>query len=151
MFGIKENEMKKLFLILSFMFIASVARAQTQVYTSVSSATWCYIQVSTSVPTQVDNFNGNCEGLLAGRTTLRIINQSGTLHGGFDSNVSTSTTGTTASKYGELISANEIIEMDLSSAMQYYLQSEPAGSGPYIIVQQARNNKKNVGGIGALP
>ena len=127
--------MKKILLTLAIMCAAITANAQTQVFTAVSSATWCYISVSTSAPTRVDNFNGQCEGLLTGRTSLRILNQSGTLHGGFDSNVSTQTA---SNKYGETFSPNDFREMSLSSAMQYWLQSEPASSAPYVIIMQAR-------------
>lgn len=131
--------MKKILFCLGLLALAcpQAVKAQTQVYTAVSSATWCYISVSTYQPTRVDNFNGNCEGLMAGRTVLRILNGAGTLHGGYDVNLSTKPTD---SKYGEVYSPNDFREFELSSAMQYYLMSEPADPAPKVIIQQARQN-----------
>lgn len=131
--------MKASILALGLLALASPAKAQTQVYTAVSSATWCYISVSTSVPTRVDNFAGSCEGLLSGRTALRIINGAGTLHGGFDTTLSTKTT---SGKYGDIWNPNDVKEMNLGSDLTYYLMSEAAASPPKVIVQQARQLKK---------
>ena len=129
--------MKKIIFTFVFLFIVDIAKAQTQVYTAVSSATWCNISISTLQPTRVDNFNGSCEGAMLGRTTLRIVNGAGTLHGGYSIYLSTISTN---SKYGETINPYEVHELDLTSTMTYYLQSEPAISSPTAIIQQARQN-----------
>lgn len=129
--------MKKVFLGLALMFLAGAVRAQTQVYTSISSATWCYITVSTSVPTRVDNFSGLCEGLMTGRTGIRIIAAAGTIHGGFDTTLSTQVEST---KYGDVISTSAPVELGLSSAMKYYLFSEYAATEPKVVIWQFRPN-----------
>ena len=130
--------MKKILIAFALMAFPIASHAQQQVTESVSSATWCNFQVSSLTYTRADNFNLQCpEGLLTGRVSLRIVNGAGTLYGGFDINVSTISTNV---KYGEVINPTDKIEMELSSAMTYYLKSAPAATLPYVLVQQARSN-----------
>ena len=133
--------MKKILTTLAFAALASLPRmaaAQTQTFTSVSSATWCYIQVSTLTPTRVDNFNGACEGLLAGRSKLRITGATATLHGGYDVTLSTLTT---SAKYGEALATTTTLELDLSSLMKYYLMGEAGATLPKVLIEQFRPQK----------
>ena len=111
------------------------AYADTPVYVSMSSVTWCAISVSTSVPTRVDNFNGSCEGLMASRNVVRVINLTGTLHAGFSASLSTSTS---SNRYGDIINPNDKIEYQIGSTVPLYLMSEAASSSPTVIIQQAR-------------
>jgi hypothetical protein len=134
--------MKKILTAVAFvacLILPRAASAQTQVYTTVSSATWCYVSVSTLTPTRVDNFAGNCEGLLAGRTDLRIVLPSATLYGGYDVMLSPQDT---SSRYGEKIATTDKLELQLSSDQPYYLMGEPAATEPKVLVIQYRPNKK---------
>ena len=121
-------------ILLGGLLMARPLHAQLQTFIIISSATWCTISVSTSVPTRVDNFNGSCSGLMSSRTALKISNGTGTLHAGFSTQLSTQTT---SSKYGETISSGEKVEYALSSILPLYLMSEAAASAPTVTVMQA--------------
>ena len=129
--------MKKILFTLEIMLIEALPRAacaQTQVYTAVSTATQCNIQISSVTPTRVDNFNGLCGGLMTGRTTLRWVNSTGTLYGGYDVTVDTISTD---SRFGEIVNPSDKTEMNLTSVMTYYMIAAP-GTAPWIIIQQAK-------------
>lgn len=55
---------------------APVAAQANQNYVTISSATYCGVSISTSVATQVDNFNATsgCTGTLTGRTEVMVCN-----------------------------------------------------------------------------
>ena len=127
--------MKKILLTLAFMFAAVTANAQTQVYTSYSSATLCNLSIASMTAVQVDNFNGLCGGLLTGRTSITIYNGVGTLNGGYDNTVSTITT---SSRYGMPIAASATITIPISSAAQYYVINQSTITAVMMIVEQDR-------------
>lgn len=104
--------------------------------TSISTATYGGVSVSTSAPTRVDNINsGGTSKVLVGRDRIKINNPVGnpTLYCGFNSSVSTITT---SGYFGEAIVAGEKQTIPLSSRMQYWCWADHT-SAPRINVQQA--------------
>lgn len=131
--------MKKImFLSLMLAVMPKLAMAQTNTFTSYSTATWCNISVSTSAAIRADNFNGLCDGLLLGRAELHVTVPSGTVHYGFDANLSTRSV---SAKYGNIISNTTPLVLRISSSMKLYLFSEDA-TEPKAIIEQFRPNAK---------
>ena len=130
--------MKKILFALELLLIGLLPRAacaQVQTYSAVSSATWCNIAISSSAPVRVDNFNGARSGLMSGRTAIRIINGAGTLHGGYSTALSTTSTN---AAYGRTIAANAVVDLPISSVLPYYLYAEAGASTVYAIIEQLR-------------
>lgn len=133
-----ETDMKKIILAAVVLALsAGRAHAITQTFVALASATACNIQVSTQTPTRIDNFNGNCEGLMPGRNVFRYTNLAGnpTLYAGFSASVS-SIPGN--GRLGEPILAGEKVSLNISEMVSYYVISATATSGPYIPVSQAK-------------
>ena len=133
---------KALFILAAVAVLApGSVRAQSQVFTKISSATSCHITVSTFAATRVDNYNGTtgCDGLMTGRTVIKIINGSGILHGGYSSRLSTQTASV---NLGETWNPNDKQELEIDSGVPYYMMSETAASAPNIIVQQAKSQRQ---------
>jgi len=73
------------------------AQANDPLFTevSLSSGVSCIVMVSTYLPTQLDNFNGGCGGLMANRTELLLGNPTGgtLVQYGYNNQVTTGTSG----------------------------------------------------------
>lgn len=105
--------------------------------TSISTATYGGVSVSTSAPTRVDNINsGGTSKVLVGRSVLKIVNPVGNpvIYCGYNSSVSTIST---SGYFGEPVVAGEKLVLALSTALQYWCKSETVATAPRIQVQQA--------------
>lgn len=132
--------MKTFLLTVALLFSTGIAQAQSLTFTRVSSVTWRAIDVSTYTPTRVDNFNGAGEGLMSGRTALKLASYTGntTLNCGYSASLSTQSA---SNFYGEELKATGATEIALSVDLTYYCMSQAASGAQRLLVIQGRPNR----------
>jgi hypothetical protein len=131
---------KKALVLMALLFAAAPRAAKAGEVVPLSTATFCTVAVSTSVTTEVDNFNAGCEGLMNYRVDVKICNPTGntTINFGYTSAVSSQTA---SGRLGEELVAAACKEIIAKSNVQIWAISQAASAAQRIVVEQASTSQ----------
>ena len=126
--------MRSIIFSLSLLFLSSNLFASELTYMEISTVTYRTIFVTTGTTIQVDNFDGEGEGLMSLRNEILVQNldSANSIFCAYDTNVTTTTI--IGSKAGKEITPGGVVNISIGPSISYHCQAADAAGTSAIPV-----------------